>query len=121
MASRSVFAFMIEKKEAMDNIEEICSVPGVDIVQFGPYDFALSSGFNAVDDMERVRAAERRMIKVALDHGVQPRCELNSAADAQYYLDLGVRHFSLGFELRIMSNFLTNEGQQIRELIEKSK
>ena len=37
-----VKAFMIEKKEAMDNIEEICSIPGVDMVQFGPSDYCIS-------------------------------------------------------------------------------
>lgn len=41
MVRNTVLVFMIEKKEAMDNIEEICSVPGVDMVQFGPSDFTL--------------------------------------------------------------------------------
>ena len=44
-----VLAFMIEKSEAMDNIEEICSVKGVDMVQFGPSDFSMSNGHNAAD------------------------------------------------------------------------
>lgn len=31
-----VLCFMIEKEEAVMNIEEICSIPGVDMIQFGP-------------------------------------------------------------------------------------
>lgn len=34
--SRCVMGFMIEKAQAVENIEEICSVPGVDFIQFGP-------------------------------------------------------------------------------------
>jgi len=32
-----VVALMIEKKEAVDNLEEILSVSGIDMVQFGPF------------------------------------------------------------------------------------
>ena len=47
MVRDTVIVFMIEKKEAMDNIEEICSIPGVDMVQFGPSDYSMSRGWNA--------------------------------------------------------------------------
>lgn len=67
---------MIEKKETMDNIEEICSIPGVDLVQFGPSDYAMSMGKNKADIDEECKAAERKMIEVALKHGIQPRCEI---------------------------------------------
>ena len=46
--------FMIEKKEAVDNIDEICSVPGVDIIQFGPSDFSMSCGVNAKDNGDNI-------------------------------------------------------------------
>lgn len=39
-----VLCFMIEKQEAVDQIDEICSVPGVDMIQFGPNDYCLSKG-----------------------------------------------------------------------------
>ena len=39
MAAESVRLFMIEKKEAVDHIEEICRIPGVDMIQFGPSEF----------------------------------------------------------------------------------
>ena len=120
MASRTVKVFMIEKKEAVDNIEEICSVPGIDMIQFGPNDFALSSGFNMADNMERVRKAERKVFEVAMKHGIQPRAEMNTAADVQYYLDLGIRHFNMGMELRILSNFWKQQGAEINDKIKKA-
>ena len=44
MTRNLVKAFMIEKAEAVDNIKAICSIPGVDMVQFGPSDYCMSLG-----------------------------------------------------------------------------
>ncbi|MFP3042195.1 aldolase/citrate lyase family protein [Treponema primitia] len=111
-----VLCFMIEKKIAMDNIEAICSVPGVDMVQFGPADFSMSAGKNRDDYAEEARAAEREMIKVALKHGVTPRCEIPTPEAASYYIDLGVRHFSLGDQLAKLKQFWNGDGKKIREI-----
>lgn len=113
MTRATVRAFMIEKKEAVDCIEEICAVPGIDMIQFGPNDFALSSGLVTRDEKARVRKAEEKVIAAALAHGIRPRCEINSAAEARYYLDQGVKDFSLGLELRVLQNFLRTEGGEL--------
>ena len=114
-----VLCFMIEKKEAMDNIEEICSVPGVDMVQFGPSDYSMSRGWDRSEHVEEFKAAERRMIQVALSHGVQPRCEIETPEQAQYYIDLGVRHFSLGDQLAKLKELWCTEGAQMRGIADR--
>ena len=111
-----VCCFMVEKKAAMDNIEEICSVPGVDMVQFGPSDYCMSRGWDRVGHEADFKAAEREMIKVALRHGVQPRCEIQKPEDAEYYQNLGVRHFSLGDQMIVLKDFWKNEGAKMRAL-----
>lgn len=45
LVKQTVNYFMVEKEETMHNIEEICSVPGVDMVQFGPSDYCMSHGW----------------------------------------------------------------------------
>ena len=64
--------------------------------------------------MEEYKAAERKMIKTALAHGVHPRCEIQTPEEAQYYLDLGVRHFSLGDQFKVMQKYLKEEGSRLR-------
>lgn len=110
-----VLLFMIEKAVAVDNIEEICSIPGVDMIQFGPSDYCMSRGWNVKDHREEARAAERRCIEVALAHGVQPRCEIHSVEAAKCYMDLGVRHFCLGDQLVQFQAYLNGEGKLMRE------
>jgi len=117
-----VICFMIEKKEAMDNIEEICSIPGVDMVQFGPSDYSMSMGKNKADINEQCKAAERKMIEVALKHNVQPRCEIYGDPDqVKYYLDLGVKHICFGDEMKIYNSFLQKEGKYMREVVDNIK
>ena len=90
---------MIEKKAAMDNIGEICAVPGVDMVQFGPSDYCMSRGWDRTGHTEEFKAAERRMIEVALPSRRSAPLRDQHPEEAQYYIDLGVRHFSLGDQL----------------------
>lgn len=56
-----VRAFMIEKKSAVDDIEAICSVPGVDMIQFGPSDYAMSCGMNLKDHRSEVLEVEKKL------------------------------------------------------------
>ena len=95
-----VIALMIEKKGAMDNLEEILSVKGVDMVQFGPSDYSVSVGMPGQGRSDPVQQAHRRMIKTALEMGVHPRIEIGSFEQAKPWLDLGVRHFCIGWDIR---------------------
>lgn len=111
---RVVRCFMIEKAVAVENIEEICAIPGVDMVQFGPSDFSMSSGWDVQEHTAEVKEAERHVIEVALKHGIQPRCEIQSVEAAGYYIDLGVKHFCLGDQLVQLTSFWEKEGKQLR-------
>jgi 2-keto-3-deoxy-L-rhamnonate aldolase RhmA len=113
LVSQLVVGVMIEKKAAFENIREICSVEGVDFVQFGPADFSMNSGLNSKVDVEKIKEVEKEIIKVALECNVSPRCEIKKASDAEYYINLGVRHFALGSELRILKDFWKNEGTDL--------
>ncbi len=112
-----VLCFMIEKEEAVNHIDEICSVPGVDMIQFGPNDYCMSRGWNRADHAGEVRAAERKCIETALAHGVRPRCEIHSAKEAEYYAELGVKDFALGDQLAVLKAYWNNEGTEIRGMI----
>jgi 2-keto-3-deoxy-L-rhamnonate aldolase RhmA len=115
----TVLVFMIEKAATMGDIEEICSIEGVDMVQFGPPDYSISRGWISTEDDAKFKAVEREVIQIALAHGVQPRCEINAPSDAQYYIDLGVRHFCLGDELRTNTIYWTQQGGALRDIVER--
>lgn len=112
-----VLAFMIEKASAVDQIEEICSIEGVDMLQFGPSDYCMSKGQNTKEHLAEAKEAEKHMIEVALRHGVHPRCEIPSVEAARYYLDLGVKHFCLQDQLVMQLNHWTTDGANLRNML----
>ena len=113
--------FMIEKKEAVDNIDEICAVPGVDMIQFGPSDFSMSCGVNSRDNGDNIRAAEEKCIKAALKNGVRPRCEIMSAEGAKRYIDLGVKDFNISGELWMLSQMWGRHADELNKILEDAK
>lgn len=65
---------MIETREGLDNIEQICAVPGIDVIHFGTYDFAARIGKAGQLDDPEVVAAQEQVIKVARKHGKFSGC-----------------------------------------------
>jgi 4-hydroxy-2-oxoheptanedioate aldolase len=112
-----VIAFMIEKRGAIESLEQILSVAGVDMVQFGPGDYSVSIGMPGQGRHERVQQAQRRMIEMALSAGVHPRVELGSFEQAKPYLDMGVRHFCIGWDVGILFSWCKQQGAGMRELL----
>ena len=44
--------------------------------------------------------------------------EINSADEAKYYIDLGVRHFCIGDELRNNMTYWNNVGGALKEIVD---
>jgi 2-keto-3-deoxy-L-rhamnonate aldolase RhmA len=108
---------MIEKRQAIDNLEAILEVPGIDMVQFGPSDYAMSIGLAGQGNHPRVREAERYMIETARARGIPARAEIRDASSAQPYLDMGVRHFCVGWDVRVLHDWFTQQGQAMQQLL----
>jgi 4-hydroxy-2-oxoheptanedioate aldolase len=115
-----VVVLMIEKKPAVDRLEEILSVGGIDMIQWGPTDYSMSIGWPGRRNDPEVKAVERRVIETALKMGVPPRAEIGSVDQAKYYLDLGVRHFNLSTDLSILYAWLKQNGESLRKVISEA-
>lgn len=115
----AVVALMIEKREAVDNLEEILSVKGIDMVQFGPGDYSLSLGYPGQRNHPKVKEAELKTIKIALKKGIRPRVEIGSIdykiKELQKYIELGIKDFSLPSEGKIVYEWLKRHGKNIRK------
>jgi len=113
----AVVALMIEKAPAVENLEALLSVPGVDMVQFGPADYAMSLGLAGQWDHLRVQEAERFVIEMALKKGIAPRAEIARPEDAKKYLDMGVKHSCIGWDVSILYNWFAATGKAMRKLL----
>lgn len=111
-----VLCFMIEKQSAVDEIEKICAIDGVDMITFGANDYCITRGWNPAEHKEAWKEAEKYVFETALRMGVQPRAHIDSAAEMEYYLKMGVRHFCVGDQMKILKTFWAEEGRKIEDI-----
>jgi 2-keto-3-deoxy-L-rhamnonate aldolase RhmA len=108
---------MIEKQSAVDHLDEILAVEGIDMIQWGPADYSMNIGRPGERDHPEVKAAERLVFEKAIKAGVPPRAEIHHPDQAKYYLDMGVRHFNLGVDLTILFKWWRENGEMMRKIM----
>jgi len=113
-----VVVIMIEKEGTVENLEEVLSIEGVDMIQWGPADYSMSVGRPGEGGSPETKEVERRVIETSLRMGVAPRIELNSPDQAQHYLDMGVKHFCVGTDISILYQWWQTNGEGFRKLME---
>ena len=112
-----IVALMIEKQVALDELEGILSVDGVEMVQFGPADYSMSIGIPGKWDDPKVKAAQKQMIEKAIQLGVRPRVEIWDAEQAGPYLDMGVKDFCIGWDVWTVHQYCKNQGEAMAKLL----
>lgn len=112
-----VVGLMIEKKEAVNDLPTLLALRGVDLVQFGPGDYAMSIGLPGQRDHPAVVEAEEYVIKTALQMGIAPRAECKPTEIGRY-LGMGVRNFCIGTDVRILHEWWNVNGAQMRASLE---
>ena len=113
----AVVVIMVEKRECVADLDAILDVPGIDMVQFGGSDYAMSIGHPGNRTHKDVRAAEIKTIETALRKGIQPRIEIAEPDQAAPYLAMGVKHFCIGWDVGILSQFWRSRGATMQDLL----
>lgn len=112
-----VCVLMIETAEAIDNLDAIAAVPGVDVLFVGLHDLALSLGVDPaaglvlpiVDALHRVADACNR-------HGVTPGCASFGFDTMDSLLGMGMAFISVGADGAHLRRGAMADGQKIADL-----
>ena len=124
MDEETVIALMIEKRTAVDQLEEIFSVKGIDMVQFGPGDYSMSIGLVGQGNHEKVKETEKKVISTAIKYGIRPRAEIDSMENFEdtikKYIDLGIKDFSLPDNATLQYEWYKKNGGKLKEILNKS-
>jgi len=92
----------IETREALDHLEEIAAVEGVDLLFVGPQDLTLSLGLGDDRTNPRVREAMRRVVAVCRSHGLVPGTLAVSAAEKRAAVEMGFQFIALASDVRFL-------------------
>ena len=64
-----------------------------------------------------VRKAEQKTIETALKLGIHPRIEIGDAEQAAPYIEMGVKHFCIGWDVRILADWWDTKGAEMHKLL----
>ena len=105
---------LLETEKAFQNLEEIISVPGVDVAWMGHYDLTVSMGIPAQFDHPRFLAAMDELVAVCRRHGVAPGFLPATPESAAHWIDKGFRAISLGSDIGVFLDGVRKFRAQLR-------
>lgn len=105
----------IEDIEGYEAIEEIASVPGIDMLFFGPADFAHSLGTLCDLSDPRVEEARKKVAETARRHG-KLAGTVGSIANLKTLYDMGYRFVNIGADVVGLGQYYQNLSNQIKEI-----
>lgn len=97
-----VLIIQVETKKALDNLDEILSVKGIDVAFVGPMDLSVNLGIPARYDHPKFKEALARVVKSCEEHGVSPGVHGLSKEFIKSRIKEGFRFIALMDDLDIM-------------------
>jgi len=116
LSTHAIVVVMIEHRDAVENIDQILNVSGVDAFIIGPYDLSASMGMPGEIDHPKVQEAIAHVCRAGLAQGkpggihvVEPDLE------ALYrHIDSGYRFLGYGLDIRILDSLCRRDLGEIR-------
>lgn len=106
-----------ETKKAIENIEKLVSIPGVDAVMIGPHDLSLSLGIVGQLKHPQMAEAYERIIAACQKFRVAPGIHLTEFDQAQEWLAKGMRFFTFQNDIRMLVDAGKSSTAQLRQFI----
>lgn len=103
----TLVVLMIEHIDAVNNIDEILAVPGIDATLIGPYDLSMSMGLPGQLTHPDVVAARERVLRATLARGLTAGIHLlhaDAAAKVADYVAAGYRFVALGSDIVLLGD-----------------
>ncbi|MCC7165283.1 MAG: hypothetical protein IT331_22485 [Anaerolineae bacterium] len=108
---------ILETREAVENINEIAAVPGIDVLMFGYYDLCLSYGLDPMKQpYPQIDAITAQVMKVGKKAGVAIGAGANTPDGVNKLLSDGVHFVSYGPDYALIANAVRPGIARFREL-----
>ncbi len=104
----------IEDPEPLDELEEIISLPGVDMVFFGPGDFSQGIGYPGEWDHPKISETRKRIAELAMKHG-KYAATVGGVGNLQELVGMGYRFISIGADVIGLTEYYNNLFKEISE------
>jgi 2-keto-3-deoxy-L-rhamnonate aldolase RhmA len=103
-ANRNVMVIIIiEQARAVDQIEEIASIPGIDVMFIGTNDLSFSLGVGGQQGDPKVQEAIKKVVAAGKKHNIPLGRPAGSAEQVQQFMKEGFLFFQASSELGMMA------------------
>ncbi len=110
----TMVVLQIETITAMNRLDELLSVPGVDAVMIGPADLSISLGVPGQFEHPSMIAAIEKIRDACLRHGVAPGIHVRYLKLAQYWRERGLTFLSCNSEIGFLLEKAQDTVAQLR-------
>ena len=114
-----IIILLLETATAFQNLDEIVSVPGVDVAWMGHYDLTVSMGIAAQFDHPLFLGAMDALVASCRRHGVAPGFLPAAPESAAHWIGKGFRALSLGSDVGVLLNGVRSFRQSVVESVSK--
>lgn len=114
---RTMVAVMVESPQAVDAVDEIAAVDGLDMILIGPSDLTAEMGIHGQYENERFQRAVECVAAACREHGVALGVAGIASLDLLgRFVDHGLRFISAGTDVGMMTEAATQRAQALRGL-----
>ena len=111
---------MLESPEAIENVDEIAAVSGVDVILIGTNDLCMEMGIPGEYDNLKIKEAYKKVIQACAKHGKTPGMGGVYNEDLMSeYIGMGMKFILSGSDLSFMMNSATQRSKKLRSLYKK--
>lgn len=100
--AETLLIMQLETLAGIEHLDEILSVPGLDVALIGPYDLSTSMGIPGEVNHPRMQRAIGEFLKGCKRHGVVPGNFVTTVEDGQAWLRRGMRFLIYGADFMLL-------------------
>jgi 4-hydroxy-2-oxoheptanedioate aldolase len=113
-ANEAVIILGLEGKEAIEHVDEIIAVEGIDVIFAGPYDISQSLGITGQFDHPRVAEKVSEIVEKCAPKGIAVGNFVETVESAKKWRDLGVKYICYSVDVGIFYDACRDIFQRIR-------
>ena len=115
-----IIVIMLESPTAIENVEEIASIQGIDVLLIGTNDLCMEMGIPGQYDNEKIKSAYRKVIDVCKKNNIVPGMGGVYTDDLMHeYISMGMRFILSGSDLSFMMSGAKMRADDLKNFYKK--
>jgi 2-keto-3-deoxy-L-rhamnonate aldolase RhmA len=113
-----LIAIQIEHRDAIENLDDILSVPGIDVAFVGPSDLSASLGKPGKANDPVVERAIQKVVDTCKKYNVISGIHTSNYEAAKLWIDRGMKMIGYGTDIKLIQQICKQSAKDLKALIQ---